>query len=124
MPAYVSADRGGFYHFGLINVAPSGSLRFTDEPVLASIAVTGPASLKAGATASLAATGTAVGGDNLPPLTLPIADPVSHVWSSSDARVVSVDRVTGAVTGHRPGTATVSVVSGGVTGSFKVTVTG
>jgi uncharacterized protein YjdB len=124
MPAYVSADRGGFYHFGLINVAPSGSLRFTDEPVLASIAVTGPASLKEEATASLAATGTAVGGDNLPPLTLPIADPVSHVWSSSDARVVSVDRVTGAVTGHRPGTATVSVVSGGVTGSFKVTVTG
>ncbi|MCW2858397.1 MAG: Ig domain protein group 2 domain protein [Actinoallomurus sp.] len=124
MPAYASADKGGFYHFGLIHVTPSGSFRFTVEPVLASIAVTGPASLKAGGTASLAATGTAVGGDNVPPLTLPIADPASHVWTSSDTRVVSVDRVTGALTAHRPGTATISVVSGGITGKLAVTVTG
>jgi hypothetical protein len=123
MPAYASADKGGFYHFGLIHVTPSGAFRFTVEPVLASIAVTGPASLTAGAKASLAATGTAVGGDNLPPLTMPIADPASHVWSSSDPRVLSVDRVTGAVTARRPGTATVSVVSGGVTGRLTVTVT-
>jgi uncharacterized protein YjdB len=92
--------------------------------VLASIAVAGPGALKAGAKASPTATGTAVGGDNLPPLTVPIADPASHVWTSSDPRVVSVDRVTGALTAHRPGTATVSVVSGGVTGKLPVTVTG
>jgi exopolysaccharide biosynthesis protein len=124
MPAYAAADRGGFYHFGLIHITPSGDLRFTVEPVLASIAVTGPASLRAGAKASPTATGTAVGGDNVPPLTLPVTDPASHVWTSSDARVVSVDRVTGALTAHRPGTATVSVVSGGVTGRLTVTVTG
>ncbi|GAA4499149.1 phosphodiester glycosidase family protein [Actinoallomurus oryzae] len=124
MPAYASADRGGFYHFGLIHVTPSGTFRFTVEPVLASIAVTGPSSLAAGAKATLTATGTAVGGDNLPSLTLPIADPASHVWSSSDPRVVSVDRSTGALTAHRPGTATVSVTSGGVTGTRTLTVTG
>jgi exopolysaccharide biosynthesis protein len=124
MPAYAASDKGGFYHFGLIHVTPSGDLRFTVEPVLASIAVTGPASLKAGATASLSATGTAVGGDNLPPLTMPVADPASHVWTSSDPSVVSVDPVTGAVTAHRPGTATVTVTSGGVTGTLPVTVTG
>ena len=124
MPAYAAADKGGFYHFGLIHVTPSGDLRFTVEPVLASIAVTGPSSLKAGAKASLAATGTAVGGDNLPPLTMPVADPASHVWSSSDPHVVSVDPVTGAVTARRPGTATVTVTSGGVTGTLAVTVTG
>ncbi|HZE32042.1 MAG TPA: Ig-like domain-containing protein [Actinoallomurus sp.] len=53
-----------------------------------------------------------------------MADPASHVWTSSDARVVSVDPVTGAVTAHRPGTATVSVVSGGATGKLTVTITG
>jgi exopolysaccharide biosynthesis protein len=124
MPAYAPSDKGGFYNFGLLHVTPSGRIRFTVEPVLASIAVTGPASLKTGATASLTATGTAVGGDNLPALTLPIADPASHVWTSSDPRVVTVDRATGAVTARRPGTATVSVVSGGVTGTLTVTVTG
>ena len=124
MPAYAAADKGGFYHFGLVHVTPSGAFRFTVEPVLASIAVTGPEELKPGAKATLAATGTAVGGDNLPPLTMPVADPASHVWTSSDSRVVSVGAVTGAVTAHRPGTATVSVVSGGVTGKLTVTVTG
>ena len=123
MPAYASADKGGFYHFGLINVTRSGGFQFTVEPVLASIAVTGPASLAAGAKASLSATGTAVGGDDLPPLTMPVADPASHVWTSSDPRVLSVDRVTGAAVAHRAGTATVSVVSGGVTGHLTVTVT-
>jgi hypothetical protein len=45
------------------------------------------------------------------------------VWASSDPRVLSVDRVTGAAVAHHAGTATVSVVSGGVTGRLTVTVT-
>jgi uncharacterized protein YjdB len=123
MPAYAPADRGGFYNFGLIHVAPSGQIQFTVEPVLSSIAVTGPSSLRQGTRAALTATGTAVGGDNLPPLTLPIADPASHVWASGNPWVVSVDRNTGAITAHRPGTASVTVTSGGVKGTYRVTVT-
>ncbi|GLY72814.1 Ig-like domain-containing protein [Actinoallomurus iriomotensis] len=92
--------------------------------MLASIPVTGPSSLAAGAKATLTGTGAAVSGDNLPTLTLPIADPASPVWTSSDSRVVSVDRATGGLTAHRPGTATVSVTSGGVTGKLISTVTG
>ena len=53
---------------------------------------------------------------------MPIADPASHVWSSSNTKVASVDTVTGRVTAHRPGTVTVSVTSGGVTGSTQLTV--
>ncbi|MEY9928792.1 uncharacterized protein YjdB [Catenulispora sp. GP43] len=61
--------------------------------------------------------------DDLPALSVPIADPASHVWQSSDPRVASVDPVTGAVHARRPGTATISVSSGGVGGSVTVTVT-
>jgi uncharacterized protein YjdB len=53
---------------------------------------------------------------------MPVADPASHVWTSSDSKVVSVDSRTGELTAHRAGTATVSVTSGGVTGSTTVTV--
>ncbi|WP_433181439.1 phosphodiester glycosidase family protein [Actinoallomurus sp. CA-150999] len=124
MPAYAPADQGGFYNFGLIHINPSGRIGFTVEPVLASIAVTGPASLGKGASGQLTATGTAVGGDNQPTLTVPIADPASHVWSSSDSRVVEVDPATGRITARHAGTATVSVTGGGVSGKIEVTVTG
>jgi uncharacterized protein YjdB len=70
------------------------------------------------------ATGTNVGGDNEPTLTLPIADPASHVWSSSSPGVASVNAVTGVVTAHRPGHVTISVTSGGVTASTPLTATG
>ncbi|MBY8877838.1 phosphodiester glycosidase family protein [Actinacidiphila acidipaludis] len=123
MPAYAPADQGGFYHFGLLHVGTNGSLQFTVEPALSSITVTAPASpLAPGAQAVLTATGAQVGGDNIAPLTIPIADPASHVWSSSDPRVASVDPATGRVTARHAGTATVSVTSGGVTASAQVTV--
>ncbi|MEU6654284.1 Ig-like domain-containing protein [Streptomyces sp. NPDC046900] len=53
---------------------------------------------------------------------MPIADPVSHIWSSSGAKVASVDPVTGEVTARRAGTVTVSVTSGRMTGSVQLTV--
>ena len=101
---------------------PDGDLQFSVEPVLSSIAVAAAPALTVGGHAQLTATSTAVGGDNLPPLLVPIADPASHVWSSADPRVATVDSRTGVVTAHRPGTAVVSVTSGGVTAGTSVTV--
>ena len=122
MPAYAPADQGGFYHFALLHATARGDLQFTVEPVLASISIAAPTPLTAGGEQTLTATGTTVGGDNNPAITLPIADPASHAWSSSDAKVASVDTDSGVVTAHRPGTATISVTSGGITASVTVTV--
>ena len=123
MPAYAPSDQGGFYNFGLLHVTPNGSIQFTVEPALASIAVTAPQpTLSVGETETPAALGTQTSGDNLPVVTVPIADPASHVWSSSDPRVASVDARTGAITARHSGSATISVHSGGVTGSVTVTV--
>ncbi|MGH3164395.1 MAG: phosphodiester glycosidase family protein, partial [Trebonia sp.] len=117
------SGQGGFYNFGLLHVTPSGDLQFTVEPVLSSISVSAPApSLAAGSSETVTATGTNVGDDSRPALTLPIADPASHVWSSSDTHVASVSG-TGVVTALRPGTATISVNSGGVMASVTLTVT-
>jgi exopolysaccharide biosynthesis protein len=119
-----ASDEGGFYNFGLLHVTRGGDLQFTIEPVLSSISVSSPAAtLRAGSSQTLTATGTCVGGDNQPALTLPIADPASHVWSSSDARVASVSADSGVVTAHHPGAVTISVSSGGVTASVALTVT-
>jgi exopolysaccharide biosynthesis protein len=123
MPAYAPADQGGIYHFGLIRVGSDGDLQFTVEPALASIAVTAPsAALAEGDQVTLTATGTQTGGDNIPGLTIPIADPASHVWSSDNTDVATVDRTTGQVTAHRAGTVTITVTSGGVTGSIQLTI--
>lgn len=121
--AYAPSDEGGFYNFGLLHVTSDGELQFTVEPVLSSIAVSAPATtMSPGKTQTLAATGTNVGGDDEPALTLPIADPASHVWSSSNPHVASVDPDSGVVTAHQPGTVTISVESGGITGSVTLTV--
>lgn len=122
--AYAPPNQGGFYNVGLIHANPDGGIQFSVEPVLSSIAVTAPSSgLPVGTSEQLSATGTAVGGDNLPALLVPIADPASHVWASGAPRVATVDARTGVVTARRPGTATVSVTSGGVTASTMITVT-
>jgi hypothetical protein len=123
MPAYAPSNQGGFYNFGLLHVTPNGNVQFTVEPALASIAVTAPQpTLSVGGTETPAALGTQTSGDNLPVVTVPIADPASHVWSSSDPSVVSVDARTGAITARHSGSATISVHSGGVTGSVTITV--
>jgi exopolysaccharide biosynthesis protein len=123
MPAYAPADQGGFYHYGLIRIGTDGDLQFSVEPALASITVQAPAApVAAGHRVTLTATGDQTAGDNIAPLTIPIADPASHVWTSSNPRVASVDRATGVLTAHRHGTVTVTVTSGGVKGSTQVTV--
>ncbi len=117
------ADQGGFADFGLLHVTPHGGIRFSVEPVLSAITVDAPrGTLSAGQTEPLTAAGTQVGAAGGAQTAVPIADPASHVWSSTDPAVASVDPVTGVVTAHRAGTATVSAGSGGVTGSVTLTV--
>jgi exopolysaccharide biosynthesis protein len=125
VPAYATVDQGGFYNYALFHVLPDGDVQFAIQPVLTSIAVTAPASsLAVGSTEQLSATGTTPTGDDLSPLQVPIADPASHAWSSSDPKVADVDPSTGEVTADSDGTATISVLSGGVTGTVTITVTG
>ena len=124
VPAYATADQGGFYNYALFHILPDGTIQFAFQPVLDSIAVAAPQpSLKIGAREQLSATGTTPTGDDLAALQVPIADPASHVWSSSDPRVAVVDPSTGQVLARSPGTARISVLSGGVTGTVTVTIT-
>jgi hypothetical protein len=112
MPAYAPADQGGFYHFGLFHVTKDGDFQFSVEPALDSIAVTAPSEpIAEGTSVTLTAVGDQVGGDNLPDVTMPIADPASHVWTSDQPQIASVDPVSGKVTAHRPGTVTVSATT-------------
>jgi exopolysaccharide biosynthesis protein len=143
MPAYTTADQGGFYHFGLIHITANGTVQFAVEPVLQSLAIDQPASatastatatskkptkpsktetLAVGATTTLTATGVGQTGDNLAAVTVPIADPASHVWSSSDSKVATVDARTGVVTGRHPGTVKISVTSGGLSSTVSIKV--
>ena len=126
VPAYAPVNQGGFYNYVLFHVLPDGTVQFAVQPVLDSIAVTAPstATLSPGSTEQLTAVGTTPTGDNLTALRVPIAAPASHLWSSSDPRVASVNPSTGLVTARSAGTATISVLSGGVTGTDTVTVTG
>ncbi|HEX6498726.1 MAG TPA: phosphodiester glycosidase family protein [Micromonosporaceae bacterium] len=122
-PPYAPTDQGGFYHYALFHALPDGTVEFAVQPVFASVTVAPPAGpLAVGGTVTLTATGTTVTGDDATALTVPIADPVSRRWSSSDPAVATVDPATGEVTGVAPGTATVSCVAGGVTATVTVTV--
>lgn len=125
VPAYAPADQGGLYHYVLFHFLPDGTVQFVVQPILAKMAIDPPAetSLAAGATEKLTATGTSYAGDDHPATTVPIADPVSHVWSSSNPEVLAVDPVTGQVTARHPGTATITVEAGSVTTSVPLTVT-
>jgi hypothetical protein len=120
---YAPANQGGFYNYVLFHVLPDGTIQFAVQPVLASITITAPeASLAVGATEQLTATGTTPTGDDLPALQVPVADPASHQWTSSNPRVAAVDSQTGQLTARAPGTATITAESGGITGSITVTV--
>jgi hypothetical protein len=122
---YATTSEGGFFNYVLFHFLPNGDVQFAVQPVLSSIAVTAPsASLAAGAREQLSATGTTPAGGTVAALQVPIADPASHQWSSSDSRVAEVDPVTGELEARSPGTATISVLSGGVTGTVTITVTG
>ena len=121
-PPYAPTDQGGFYNYGLFHVLPDGTVQFAVQPVLSSVLVGGGASVARGSTLALTASGTTVTGDDATALTLPIADPVSRSWQSSNSSVAAVDPRTGVVTGNLAGTATISVTAGGITGSVLVTV--
>jgi hypothetical protein len=124
VPAYAPVNQGGFYNYALFHVLPDGTIQFAFQPVLNTIAVTAPQpSLTIGAREQLTATGTTPTGDDLSALQVPIANPASHAWSSSDPKVAVVDPSTGQLFARSPGTATITVLSGGVTGTVTVTVT-
>ncbi|MFB2600300.1 phosphodiester glycosidase family protein [Herbiconiux sp. P17] len=146
MPAYTTPDKGGFYHFGLVHIANDGTVQFAVQAVLQSLTIDGAASpvvadsdqvtaldaavaagatdadLTVGDTLALTASGVNQTGDNLDPVVVPIADPVSHLWSSSNPAVASVDAVSGEVTALAAGTTTVSVTAGGMTAEKTITV--
>jgi hypothetical protein len=123
MPPYAPVDQGGFYNYGLFHVLPNGDVQFVVQPTLASIAVSAPGAVRVGDSVRLSAVGTTPTGDDMAALQVPVADPASHLWRSSDARVAEVDPVTGLVRARGVGTATVSVESDGISGSVTVTVT-
>jgi uncharacterized protein YjdB len=124
VPAYAPVTQGGFYNYVLFHILPNGTVQFAFQPVLNSIAVAAPSTaLIIGTREQLAATGTTPTGDDLAALQVPIANPASHVWSSSNPQVAEVNSDTGQVIARSPGTATISVLSGGVTGTVTVTVT-
>ena len=121
-PPYAPEDQGGFYNYGLFDVLPNGTVQFAVQPLLASIAVTAPApQLARGATEQLSAVGTSLTGTDAPALQVPIADPVSRHWTSSDPRIASVDPSSGVLTAHCAGTVTLAVTAGGITGTVSIT---
>jgi len=123
-PPYAPSDQGGFFNYALFHINPDGTVQFAVQPVLSSIAITVPqTTIAAGAAEQLTATGQSPHGDDMAALSVPIADPASHVWSSSDPRVATVDPRTGRLSARHPGAATISVTSGGVTATTQVTVT-
>lgn len=123
MPAYARADQGGFAHFGLLRARTDGVVQFAVQPVLTSMTVSAAKpTLAVDDQETLTATGTNPSGDNLPAVTLPIADPVSHVWSTSQPGVVSVNPVTGGIIAHTAGIAVISVRAGGLTAAVAITV--
>lgn len=123
VPAYAPEGQGGFYHYALFHVLPDGNVQFAVQPLLASISITAPSpSLRAGTTEKLSATGTSVTGDDLRALQIPIADPASHVWSTSNPRVATIDPRTGELTARSPGTVTVTLLCGAVTATTAITV--
>jgi Exopolysaccharide biosynthesis protein related to N-acetylglucosamine-1-phosphodiester alpha-N-acetylglucosaminidase len=123
VPAYAPADQGGFYNYVLFHVLPDGHVQFSVMPLLTKIDVTTPSSaIIEGATLQLTAIGTEPNGNDLAPLQLPISDPASHYWTSSDPRIASIDSNSGKVTAHHPGTVTITCTSDMIHGSTTLTV--
>jgi uncharacterized protein YjdB len=124
VPASTPASQGGFYDYALFHVTPDGTIQFAFQPILDRITVTAlRPGLAPGTREPLTAAGTTPAGDDLAPLRVPITNPASHQWTSSDPRVATVDPATGNVLARAPGTAVITVLSGGVTGTVTVTVT-
>jgi exopolysaccharide biosynthesis protein len=81
-------------------------------------------SLQTGESKQYSATAVNNNGDNdKTPPTMPVTDPLSHVWASSNPEVATVDRVTGKVMAKAAGVTTISVESGGITSDLELSVT-
>jgi hypothetical protein len=123
VPAYAPPDQGGFYNYVLFHILPDGKVQFSVMPLLNKIDVTAPSlTVGVGKTLQLTALGTEPNGDDLPPLQLPISDPASHYWTSSDPHIASVDSNSGKVTAHRAGTVTITCTSDMISGSTTLTI--
>lgn len=131
---YVAADKGGIFHFALFHVNTDGTVQYSVQAMLKSMTIdqgTAGADAATPRTDTLVAgqakqyTATAVnanGNDISDPPTMKVADPMSHVWTSSNKKVATIDPVTGAVTTLKPGTTTISVTTGGITSSLNLLV--
>ena len=122
-PAYAPADQGGFSHYVLFHIRPDGVVQFAVLPVLDKIEINASATtLQKGQSLQLQATGTTVTGTDLKAVQLPIANPASHVWSSSDKSIATIDAVTGQLKARRPGTVTITCASGLTKANITITV--
>ncbi|MFD9004767.1 phosphodiester glycosidase family protein [Streptomyces sp. NPDC059582] len=131
---YVAADKGGLFHFALFHVNQDGTVQYSVQAMLKSMTIdqgTAGSDAAAPRTDTLVAgqakqyTATAVnanGNDINEPPTMPVADPMSHVWASSNKKVAKIDPVTGALTALKPGTTTISVTTGGITSKLNLLV--
>ncbi|MFF3559506.1 phosphodiester glycosidase family protein [Streptomyces sp. NPDC002574] len=131
---YVAADKGGLFHFALFHVNDDGTVQYSVQAMLKSMTIdqgTAGSDAAAPRTDTLVAgqakqyTATAVnanGNDISDPPTMPVADPMSHVWTTSNKKVAKIDPVTGAVTALKPGTTTISVTTGGITSKLNLLV--
>lgn len=137
-PPYTAPDKGGFYHFALMHVNEDGTVQYTVEPMLQSVIIdqgtdaglregrthkvdNDPLPVGGRRTLTATALNTAGDGDGNPP-TMPVADPMSHVWASSNDAVATVHPVTGEVTAVCPGEVTISVTTGGITSEIDLVV--
>jgi hypothetical protein len=122
----VAAIAGGAPHIGLLHVDAQG-VQLDVEPVLSAVTPLLPAgvstALVSGQVVTLSAHALTVGGVGAPAQTIAIGGPFAHLWTSSAPGVVAVDPVTGIATAEQPGSAAITVTSGGVSGVLDLTVT-
>jgi predicted phosphodiesterase len=145
---YGPADYGGFYGWTLFGVDPTAMpdraagpekaadssraagaewIRAEVRPLLDSITLNAPVSLKAGETMTVTATGNQAAGR-----TFPLRYPASVVWSGSDNLLVgdgrpdqfvaTFDPATGTLTALAPGEVTLRAESGGVSAEVTITI--
>ncbi|MCI9890146.1 phosphodiester glycosidase family protein [Micrococcales bacterium 31B] len=115
---------GGFTGWTLVGIDPAardrlGWLRAETKPRVDGLSVDAPVALTVGGRGSVAAT---IEQDGV--RSVPVAWPVSAVWSVSDPSVLEFDPATREVVGLREGVATVSVTVNGVAATAEVTVGG
>lgn len=119
------ATRGGAPHLGLLHIDALG-VQLDVEPILSVVAPGLPAGVSGGLVTGqvvpLTGRAVTVGGTGMAPQTIAVGDPFAHLWTSSDPAVVTVDPVSGIATAGAPGTAVITLSSGGRSGTLSLTV--